>query len=90
MGVTRVLEVSDDGAITIPRDVVQTLGLEPHDRIRLEPRENGARLFGIKAGPVSLSAEDRRRWEQITHLLQETLADADWEQMHAAREERCF
>jgi bifunctional DNA-binding transcriptional regulator/antitoxin component of YhaV-PrlF toxin-antitoxin module len=90
MSETTLIKVDHDGAITIPRDVVQTLGLGPDDRVRLEPREGGARLFGIKSSPVPLSAEDRQRWEQITQLLQETLADADWEEIHSHREERCF
>lgn len=85
MGVATLIEVNPDGAITIPRDMARVLGLRPRDKIRLERRSDGVRLFRIKARPVSLTAEDRRRWEQITRLLQETFADADWNEIHKMR-----
>ena len=82
------VKVAEDGTLTIPSELVAELGVEPLGEVEVTVRDSSLLL------KKSLSPqEEREMWERLEQLLREGLAGADWEEIHAGREDcpnRCF
>ena len=76
----KTLEVSDDGTITIPVDLVRTLGLSPHQSITVETRPESLVLLPTR----------QERLDRIGELLRSALKGVDESEIEAGRNERCF
>jgi antitoxin component of MazEF toxin-antitoxin module len=75
-----VLEVADDGTVTIPSDLTHALRLSPHQTVTAEVRDD---TLIVKPSP-------KQRMDRIGHLLRATLAGVEWSEIEAERQDRWF
>lgn len=76
----KTLAVSDDGTITIPVELVNTLGLSPHQTITVETRADSLVLLPTR----------QERLDRIGELLRSALKGVDESEIEAGRNDRCF
>lgn len=74
------LRVSESGTIVIPTSITRALNLSPHQTIILETRDN----------TLIFSPTPSDNLNRIGELLRYALADAEWENIEASREDRWF
>ncbi|MGQ9625371.1 MAG: hypothetical protein ACUVV0_00505 [Anaerolineae bacterium] len=82
------IRVAEDGTLTIPPELVAELEVGPEGEVEIVVRDSSLLLQRPRS-----SQEKREQWERIEQLLKEGLANADWEEIHAGREDcpnRCF
>lgn len=72
------LHVADDGSLTIPAELLQTLKVSPQQTIKVEAREN----------TLVISPAYQERLDRIGQLLRDTLTDVQWNEVEAEREDR--
>lgn len=75
-----ILEVADDGTVTIPADLTNVLGLSPHETVTVEARGD--------ALVIELSRQARIK--RIGELLRTALAGVPWSEIEAGRRDRWF
>ena len=94
MAQTIKVRVAEDGTLTIPPELVAEMGVGPEGEVEVIS-QNGTLVLRQpreKEETLKLSEEERARLRRMQRLLEETFAEADWEEIHAAREDpyRCF
>lgn len=77
---TMILEVADDGTLTIPFDLIHALRLSPRQPVKVEARE----------GTLVLEPSRKERLGRIGQLLHTALAGVEWSEIEAGRHDRCF
>jgi antitoxin component of MazEF toxin-antitoxin module len=77
---TMLLEVADDGTLTIPDHVIRTLQLLPGQTIIVEVREN----------TLVITPSHQENLNRIGELLRDALAGVEWSEVEAERQDRWF
>lgn len=75
-----ILEVADDGTVTIPSDLTHALRLSPQQTVTAEVQDD----------TLVIKPSLKQRMDRIGHLLRETLAGVEWTEIEAERQDRWF
>lgn len=75
-----VIQVNDEGSITIPAQIVAAWGIAPREKMIIERREDNIILYPSR----------RRRLERVEELLSIALHGVKPIEIEEGRQDRCF